>query len=164
MHRRSFAALSEDELSDAENSLRCLRDRIAERYGPMIVAEHGSGECDMGASCCDHAHLHLIPLPGLVDPLVDIYQEVGGKPRVLSSLVDLRSFNGRPYLFLSPRDGLYMVWTNVERFKRQFVRWATAKLMGVEDFYNWRNYHFAHNMLITKADLEEHLAEFLACA
>jgi diadenosine tetraphosphate (Ap4A) HIT family hydrolase len=164
IHRRSFAVLGEDELSDAENSLRCLRDRIAEKYGPMVVAEHGPGECDMGASCCDHAHLHLIPLPGLVDSLVDIYQQVGGKPRLLSCLGDLRRFDGQPYLLLSPQDDLYMVWTNVERFKRQFVRWAIAKLMGVEALYNWRDYHFAHNMLITKADLAEHLAEFRACA
>jgi diadenosine tetraphosphate (Ap4A) HIT family hydrolase len=164
IHRRSFAALDEDELSETENSLRCLRGRIAEKYGPTVVAEHGPGECDMGASCCDHAHLHLIPLPGLVDPLVDVYREVGGEPRLLSCLGDLHRFSDRPYLFLSPQDDLYMVWTNVERFRRQFVRWATAKLMGIENAYNWRNYSFVHNMLITKAGLTEHLAEFRACA
>jgi hypothetical protein len=128
-----------------------LRDQIAGKFGPTIVAEHGPGACDLGASCCTHAHLHLIPI-GAADTVTDACRRVGGAPQVLGELAGLRALAGRPYLYLSPEPGVHLAWPAVG-FPRQFVRRVCADILSMPDRYDWRDHPFEPTMRATLAQL-----------
>ncbi len=82
-HREAVAELSEAALAHVQSLLDRVRPLITGVYGPVVVAEHGPGRCDLGASCCSHAHLHCIPIGHLSDAVVAAYERLGGPPIVL---------------------------------------------------------------------------------
>lgn len=62
-HVISFAQLPSAALTQTELVLEQHRTALRSVFGATIVAEHGPASyTDRGASCCDHAHLHLIPV------------------------------------------------------------------------------------------------------
>src|ERR1041384_1140034 len=150
-HVTSFAMLPEHDLCNAAYIMEDHRLTLEKVFGKTIMAEHGSGGyCKRGASCCDHAHLHLIPILGQEEQICDIYKEIGGPPKLLFSLASIKEFAGEPYILLSPEVGVYWVWTNTDNFRRQFVRWAVARVFGIEEQYDWREHSFSENMELTK--------------
>jgi len=120
-------------------------------YGGFIIAEHGSGSTsDLGASCMDHTHLHLIPMADGCPDVLDAYLRTGGDPSLSGSREVFEKIGSRPYVSLSIEPDRYMVWLNVEKFQRQFVRQVCAGLLGMEAQYNWRVHPFVDGMLRTK--------------
>jgi hypothetical protein len=128
-----------------------MRDHIAAEFGPTIVAEHGPGACDLGASCCTHAHLHLIPI-GAAKAVTDVYRCVGGAPQIMGGLAGLRAVAGSSYLYLSPESGVHLAWP-AAGFPRQFVRRVCADILGMPDRYDWRDFPFEPTMRATLARL-----------
>lgn len=149
----SFGALSAEELRPTSIILEQWRQRMQEVFGDVIVAEHGSSEaCVATAACVSQAHIHFIPVPGVVDQLEQRYRDAGGGPpdAVLGSLTELpKVVDGEPYVLFSPRAGTYQVWLKVEKFRRQFVRRETADLLGLPFQYNWRSHPFTEQMELT---------------
>src|SRR6266508_1976380 len=146
-HLQAAADLPAQELHALEARIERIRHQIAGECGATIVAEHGPGACDLGASCCTHAHLHLIPI-GAADAVTDAYQHTGGAPQVLDGLADLRDLAGSPYLYLSPQPGVHLAWP-AAGFPRQFVRRVCAGILGMPDRYDWRDHPFEPTMLAT---------------
>jgi diadenosine tetraphosphate (Ap4A) HIT family hydrolase len=144
-HREAVAELSEAALAHVQSLLDRVRPLITGVYGPVVVAEHGPGRCDLGASCCSHAHLHCIPIGHLSDAVVAAYERLGGPPIVLRDLTELSTFAGRPYLYLSPTAQTHLVW-HAAGFPRQFARRVCADLLGLGDRYDWRDYPFVEVM------------------
>jgi diadenosine tetraphosphate (Ap4A) HIT family hydrolase len=147
-HVDAAADLHAGDLARLDFAVEEMRARVESEFGPTIVAEHGSRDCQLGAGCCTHCHLHLIPVP---DPyaVVDAYEEIGGPGRILSDLPDLPGATGGPYLLLSPRPGQHLVWPADRRFPRQHVRRVCARLHGVADRYDWRDHPFRGNQAMT---------------
>jgi diadenosine tetraphosphate (Ap4A) HIT family hydrolase len=159
-HLISFGSAAVGDLAGAERAVERLRSLVASAFGPAIVAEHGASVCDMGASCCDHAHLHVIPVPS-VEAVGAIYVAQFGSPQRLGALRDLKRFADAPYLYLSPKAGEHFVWTN-GRFPRQFVRRVCAQLHGIPAKFDWRLFPFEGNMVATCRALRDRLRESAA--
>lgn len=150
-HIDAAADLHPTELARIEAGVERMRDRIASAFGPTILAEHGSRDCQLGAGCCTHCHLHLIPVPD-PDVVTDAYQATGGTGNALRGLADLPAAADGPYLYLSPRPGHHLLWPADTRFARQYVRRVCARLHGLASRYDWRDHPFRHNQRLT-ADL-----------
>ncbi|KMO96013.1 hypothetical protein [Streptomyces roseus] len=140
-HLDAAADVAPDDLPQVVAGLESMRTLIQDQYGPTIVAEHGPRDCELGASCCSHAHLHLIPVPE-PDAILAAYEKVGGPGRRLSSLVDLPAAAETSYLYLSPRPGEHHYWPTDDRFARQFVRRVVADHLGIGEQYDWRDHPF----------------------
>ncbi|MFI2664187.1 MULTISPECIES: HIT family protein [Micromonospora] len=147
-HVDAAADLHPNELVRVEPAVERMRARIESVFGPTILAEHGSRDCQLGASCCTHCHLHLIPVPD-PDAVTAVYQATGGDGKALQGLADLASTAEGPYLYLSPRPGQHLFWPADSRFARQYVRRVCAQLHGVADQYDWRGHPFSHNQRLT---------------
>lgn len=148
-HIEAAADVSPSELTRIGAAIEDMRALISSVFGPVIIAEHGPRGCDLGASCCTHAHLHLIPVPD-VDAVAAAYRTTGGPGRCLENLADLSAFVDGPYLYLSPRPGEHLLWPSAS-FSRQYVRRVCAAQHGVEDQFDWRDHQFKANQGLTVA-------------
>jgi len=147
-HIDAAADLHPAALARVEAAVEQMRARIASAFGPTIIAEHGSRDCQLGAGCCTHCHLHLIPVPN-PDAVTDAYQTTGGSGYILRGLADLPAAAEGPYLYLSPRPGDHLLWPADSRFARQHVRRVCARLHGIAGQYDWRDHPFGHNQRLT---------------
>lgn len=124
-----------------------MRTLISSVFGPTIIAEHGPRGCELGAGCCSHAHLHLIPVP---DPgaVSAAYQATGGTGRALEALDELPEVVDGPYLYLSPQPGEHLLWPSAG-FARQYVRRVCAAQHGMPARFDWRDHPFDANQTLT---------------
>ncbi|MEU4496914.1 hypothetical protein OG729_14730 [Streptomyces sp. NBC_00210] len=136
-----------------------MRTLIQARYGPVILAEHGPRDCELGASCCSHCHLHLIPVPD-PDAITAAYEKAGGPGLRLASMADLPTAAEGSYLYLSPRPGEHYYWLSAG-FARQFVRRVCAYELGIGEYFDWRDHPFTAHRERTFAELSAdlHLAD-----
>jgi len=134
-------------ISAAAEEMRAL---ISGVFGPVIIAEHGPRGCELGAGCCSHAHLHLIPVPD-VNAVTAAYQATGGPGRRLEDLADLPGVVEGPYLYLSPWPSEHLLWPSTG-FARQYARRVCAALHGVGDRFDWRDHSFDDNQALTVVD------------
>jgi len=140
-HVRSFASIAREELREAHEKVEYYRATIAAEFqSHVIIAEHGPGLQCMGAACCDHAHLHLIPI-NQPDDVLAAYTDVGGVGERLEAFEEIDANSSRDYLYLSPAAGEHFVWTS-RVFPKQFVRRVCARLSGLGELWNWRNYPY----------------------
>jgi diadenosine tetraphosphate (Ap4A) HIT family hydrolase len=132
-----------------------MRTLIQARYGPVVLAEHGPRDCELGASCCSHCHLHLIPVPD-PDTVTAAYERTGGPGRRLTSLTDLPAAADSSYLYLSPRAGEHHYWPSAG-FARQFVRRVCAEELGIGGSFDWRDHPFTAHRERTFTELSADL-------
>lgn len=147
-HVDAAAELPTTDLARVEASVEQMRAHIESAFGPTILAEHGSRDCQLGAGCCTHCHLHLIPVPD-PDAVTDAYRITGGSGTALSGLAELPSAIDGPYLYLSPGAGEHLLWPAHTGFARQYVRRVCARLHGVAGQFDWRDHPFDHNQRLT---------------
>ena len=156
-HKRSFASLGESALLSIEIDLEYLRQKIAREYSTsVILAEHGPGINDSGASCCDHAHMHLIPVNDSRQVFFEFYK-TSSDVQVFDNLSELAKFPEEPYIYLSCAPGQHFVWKNAESFGRQFVRRICAELDGLGPMFNWRMHQFPENIQRTTERMRKRL-------
>lgn len=136
-------------LSFIQDLVEDMRHAIAAKFGPTIVAEHGPRDCDLGASCCSHAHLHLIPVPE-PEAVTGAYRRTGGPGQSLGGIIDLAAAADTSYLYLSPRPGEHLMWPSTG-FTRQYVRRVCAALYGLDDTFDWREHPYQSNQALTLA-------------
>ncbi|MFE9558397.1 hypothetical protein ACFYMW_36190 [Streptomyces sp. NPDC006692] len=158
-HLDAAADVTPARLQRVADETEGMRALIQARYGPVILAEHGPRECELGASCCSHCHLHLIPVP---DPgqILAAYEKIGGPGLRLTSMTDLPTVVDGSYLYLSPHPREHYYWPSAG-FARQFVRRVCADQLGIGASYDWRDHPFAENRQRTFAELSAdlHLAD-----
>jgi diadenosine tetraphosphate (Ap4A) HIT family hydrolase len=148
-HLDAAADAAPSELTRISAAIENIRASISDVFGPVIVAEHGPRGCELGAGCCSHAHMHLIPVPD-VDAVAAAYRVTGGPGRCLDDLADLPALVDGPYLYLSPRSGEHLLWPSAG-FSRQYVRRVCAAQHGVENRFDWRDHPFDDNQAFTVA-------------
>jgi diadenosine tetraphosphate (Ap4A) HIT family hydrolase len=146
-HMDAAADATPNELALAGARAEEMRALISSVFGPVIIAEHGPRGCELGAGCCSHAHLHMIPVP---DPgaVTTAYQATGGPGRRLEGMAGLPDQFEGPYLYLSPRPGEHLIWPSAG-FARQYVRRVCAAQHGIGDKFDWRDHPFSENQAVT---------------
>jgi diadenosine tetraphosphate (Ap4A) HIT family hydrolase len=146
-HIDAAADAAPGELAVTGAAVEEMRTLISGVFGPAVVAEHGPRGCELGAGCCSHAHLHLIPVP---DPsaVTAAYQATGGPGRQLEALGDLPGAVDGPYLYLSPQPGEHLLWPSAG-FARQYVRRVCAGQHGMPGRFDWRDHPFDANQALT---------------
>jgi diadenosine tetraphosphate (Ap4A) HIT family hydrolase len=158
-HERSFASMNVQQLIQVEAELEEIRQLISQEYSTnVILAEHGPGLTDMGASCCDHAHIHVIPVRSPRVVFLEFYN-TQNKLNVLNNYSDLTTYHESAYIYLSCGPGQHFVWENASSFGRQYVRRVCAELEGVGPMFNWRLYPFTENMERTTMRLRRRFHE-----
>jgi diadenosine tetraphosphate (Ap4A) HIT family hydrolase len=150
-HIDAVADAAHAELEMIGDAVEKMRTLISGAFGPVVVAEHGPRGCELGAGCCSHAHLHLIPVPD-VEEITAAYLATGGPGRRIQGLAHLQEAVRGPYLYLSPRPGEHLLWRSAG-FARQYVRRVCAAQHGVGDKFDWRDHPFDDNQLLTVAAL-----------
>jgi len=150
-HIDAVADAAPAELTLVGEAVENMRTLIGSAFGTVIVAEHGPRGCELGAGCCSHAHLHLIPVLD-VDQVTSTYLTTGGSGRRLQDLAHLPRAVDGPYLYLSPRPGEHLLWPSAG-FSRQYVRRVCAAQHGVGDKYDWRDHSFDDNQTRTLTTL-----------
>jgi diadenosine tetraphosphate (Ap4A) HIT family hydrolase len=144
-HVRSFAELKVFELETVSSQLTKVLETIESQFGPTIIAEHGASQYENGAACCEHAHIHIIPV-GLTDAARFIYISRLGLPIRIDRLEELKSLEGKPYLYLSTQEDEHLAWTDIDSVPRQFVRRVAAAVLGRPGDFDWRSLPFESNM------------------
>ena len=150
-HIDAAADAAPAELTLVGGTVEKMRALISGVFGTVIIAEHGARRCELGAGCCSHAHLHLIPVPD-VEEVVAAYRTTGGSGRRVQNLADLPGAVDGPYLYLSPRRGEHLLWPSAG-FARQYVRRVCAAQHGVGDKFDWRDHPFDDNQAFTVTTL-----------
>ncbi|MGA5732045.1 hypothetical protein ACPCI1_25800 [Streptomyces seoulensis] len=154
-HLDAAADVNPADLRRVEAETEQMRTLIQARYGPVILAEHGPRDCELGASCCSHCHLHLIPVPD-PDAISAAYEKTGGPGLRLTSMADLPTVADGSYLYLSARPGEHHYWPS-GGFARQFVRRVCADQFGIGGLFDWRDHPFTENHERTFAELSADL-------
>lgn len=151
-HTFSMAQLEPAQLLRADEVTKKLHAFLAEEYGlPVTIAEHGAVDCQVkGAQCCDHAHLHFIPVP--CTPMSE-YLKIRLPDHRTPSLSSLRSIGaeGVAYILASGDTDGYSIWMESTGFKSQFCRMVGARAYGIEEKYNWKTHPFFDKMALTVA-------------
>lgn len=155
VHIDAVADAPASELALVGEVVENMRMTIGSAFGTVLVAEHGPRGCELGAGCCSHAHLHLIPVPD-VDEVTAAYVATGGPGRRLHDLAHLPGAVDSPYLYLSPRPGEHLLWPSAG-FARQYVRRVCAAQYGVGDKYDWRDHPFDENQALTVTALRANI-------
>jgi diadenosine tetraphosphate (Ap4A) HIT family hydrolase len=150
-HIDALADVAPDELTMVGEAVENMRTLISDAFGTVIVAEHGPRGCELGAGCCSHAHLHLIPVPD-VEEVTTTYLTTGGSGHRIQNLAHLPKTVEGPYVYLSSRPGEHLVWS-ATGFARQYVRRVCAAQHGVADKFDWRDHPFSDNQAVTVATL-----------
>lgn len=146
-HVNAIADLPLNDLEMVEIAMERFRVRLEAVYGPVIIAEHGPRDCELGAGCCSHAHLHLIPVPN-PHAVTAAYQATGGNGASIPTLAGLPELVNGAYVYLSSRPHEHYIWPATS-FARQFVRHVCATLHGMGDRYDWRDHAFTHIQRVT---------------
>lgn len=139
-----------------------MRRLVAAEFGPTIIAEHGPRGCDLGAGCCSHAHLHLIPVPD-PDRVTAAYRTTGGPGRRLDDLSGLAGAVDGSYVYLSPEAGEHYVWPS-QGFARQYVRRVCSTIHGRGSEFDWREHPQPANKRLTVDVLRASRATYPAVA
>lgn len=147
-HTFSFAQLEQEEREQLPRVVEWIRGLMLQpslRHGAVLVAEHGALSCQVkGSQCCDHAHLHFIPLQdeAQMDQICEVYATHStAPPDFVTDLKRLDLYAKMAYILMSPAPGVWNVWPQERgNFRSQFCRWAAAKALGCEEEYNWRSH------------------------
>jgi len=156
-HIRSMAELSQEGLEAARLNLQRFRKVIEKHCGPAILAEHGASASTNGAACCEHAHMHIIPVR-FTEAVRFTYISRLGLPTRLNSIGELKDLKGKAYLYLSSQEDEHFIWTEADSTRRQFARRVAAAAIGRPTEYDWRTFPFNREMKKTKELLTPLLA------
>lgn len=111
-------------------------------YGNCIVFEHGrAGSCLQlldGSKHCYHAHMHYIPVNVPLNEIVSRdFDEV-----TFNNLKEFREWytqNPSAYLFVEDQNQM-CCYPVVDKIRRQYLRYKTAKAIQKEELWNWIEY------------------------
>jgi diadenosine tetraphosphate (Ap4A) HIT family hydrolase len=131
-----FAAVSE-----------CVGKILRDQYGPYILFEHGTRSEGVGGCGIYHAHLHVVPLAQVPDPVDALKStfpytklahpnEIGERSAGLPSYLFYQDSNARLYLF------------DTGPLPSQYMRKVLADALGGQD-WNWRDAEREERLLAT---------------
>lgn len=120
-----------------------IKSILKSTYGNVICYEHGrSGSCLIpieGSKHCFHAHMHFIPVDTKLNELVSFDFKNSVLLKDLSQLRKYFLLNASRYLFVEDEESM-KIYPNIEKIRRQYLRFKTAKAINKEELYDWVKY------------------------
>jgi ATP adenylyltransferase len=149
-HYDSYSMIDINSLKRIDTILKKIKQFYNRKFQGLTIFEHGCVDaCNKAGACYQHSHLHIVPVSLNIDdiPLSNLIR--------INSIQDLTIFNKtqESYLYLSLSEGDYVAVN--PQISSQFMRKIIAKVIGKEDYWNWRKYPFLENMIETKIELIE---------
>ncbi|HTU33069.1 MAG TPA: hypothetical protein VMF66_04635 [Candidatus Acidoferrum sp.] len=129
---------------------------MSREYGRFIVFEHGTRFEGVGGCGIYHAHLHVVPIGAIPDPVTilkskfpfqefDSLEELGPRSRDLPTYLFYRDLEGRLYLF------------DTGPLPSQYMRKILADALHEEN-WDWRTARREDRLLATTERLSPHFA------
>lgn len=140
LHFQTFATIPGELRSEAMMFI----DRIAARariYGNVFMFEHGAHSQSGGACGMYHAHIHLIPLPGILESN-ELMRLSGQRTKDLNHAWS-EVMSASEYLVIRDTSGSVVCFTNTasqRAFESQFVRRRLADHYKLDRPWDWRSY------------------------
>jgi len=124
-----------------------VRSVVSQHYGPCISFEHGARGPANGGCGIYHAHLHVVPLSGIPDPIVELkerfpYERVDDLPNITNV-----SSRKSPYLFFEDSNSNRYRFS-IGNLQSQYMRRVLAEAVGTND-WNWRDAGKEERLLAT---------------
>lgn len=126
-HKRSLSQLDEDAFRTIDGLVERFANACRQQGLFPLIAEHGSGGVgEHSNACCDHAHLHMIPLPDAAafQRIIAAFERHGGEATTQPALRNIRTLGDQSYNLVAGPDGPIRVWSDTHRFFNQFFRFA----------------------------------------
>lgn len=144
-HFLCFGELDSEALTELEEILEKITVYVREKSGDeCIIFEHGTRNIEkLTSTSIMHAHIHVIPSKKELVPFLPDYCELC-KVKGFSDLAKETD----NYLFLRDVSGVNYIVKN-DNYPAQFFRAVICKSMGISRYWNWRQFPFKENMLIT---------------
>lgn len=144
-HFLCFGELDFSLLTELDGILQKITIYVREKSGDeCIIFEHGTRNLEkLTSTSIMHAHIHVIPSKQGLVPYLPDYCEL----RKVKGFSDLAQETDN-YLFLRDVGGVNYIVKN-DNYPSQFFRTITCKSMGIPKYWNWKEYPFRENMLIT---------------
>jgi diadenosine tetraphosphate (Ap4A) HIT family hydrolase len=131
-HHLSFAMVLHAHGAEVEHLSSVLLPWYREVFGEPTVLEHGSSSEMRGSACVNHAHWHLLPIPG--DHATAIMARDGLPLEKLKNIKDLGDSSRRniPYFFCLYRGQCFFSPAD-RRLRRQYLRSVAGEVLGIPD-------------------------------
>jgi diadenosine tetraphosphate (Ap4A) HIT family hydrolase len=134
-----YAALDEmprplvDELADVCQRVRAI---LSQNYGPCVSFEHGARGPAYGGCGIYHAHMHVVPVDGIPDPVEALKERFPHRNlRTLSSIKEVPNRDSPYLLYEDFNSNRYRF--SVGNLQSQYMRRVLAEAMGTND-WDWR--------------------------
>lgn len=157
-HYRSSAFLPKNIFEELETLTRETRKILHDKYGPIILFEHGSLNAIQSGGCCiDHFHFHILPFNGDISshlndfPKKQIYYLKEIKNQVDTSLA---------YLFYENNYSQKFIY-NVGVIPSQYLRKIISQEIGKSGLWDWRIHPEIENLKNTYSNLKNLFNELL---
>lgn len=138
---------------------------LAEVYGnEVLFFEHGPlNACRTGASCINHAHLHIVPLPNARKLVQIAAKALGERLRNLDYLFEARRMiqNQKPYLYVGVGDGFSetSLMREATNLPSQYMRRLIAEFIGKPYMWDWAVYVGEDSLISTLSKLSSWFRE-----
>lgn len=145
-HYLCFGELNNELLTELEEILSKISSFVREKSGQnCIIFEHGTRKLEeLTATSIMHAHIHVIPTNKELIPFLPDYCEL----YKIKGFSDLAK-ETKNYLFLRELNGTSYIVKN-DGYPSQFFRRIACESLGIPQYWNWRDYPFRENMMITR--------------
>ena len=139
-HIESMSKLTDEELSELEDLLNGLKEKLAS-YGHVVCFEHGGGSFKYSTCSVYHAHIHIIPVPTSLD-LTSFLLEEENISRFHTFTECYQSLRNTPqYLMAMNADGsIYAtdISKTQESYVSQFFRMKIAEYYKINEEWDWK--------------------------
>lgn len=141
-HYHCMGALPKNLQEEYSKFKKYITSILEENYGPCISYEHGRvGFCNVqpGEQLCYHAHTHIVPLKGDIQPR---FEKEGLYPIKLDSENNLfsRYQTLGHYLYYEDNEKNEFMYQINQPIRRQFLRYLVACEIGDENLADWSKF------------------------
>lgn len=150
-HVLSLAGLEAGEWLDFQRDLTKIKESVENKFGPVVLFEHGSAGAGRTAGCgVDHAHMHIVPLNFDLRISVEKISNEVGKYEWTKVKTRPASRPGFDYIYLSDKTGSWITYAPL--LPSQVIRRAIANEIGADE-WDWKKDNQSERMLRVAATL-----------
>lgn len=144
-HFLCFGELDSELMTELEEILEKILAYVRQKSGDeCIIFEHGTRNVEkLTSTSIMHAHIHVIPSKKGIVPFLPDYCELY-KVKGISDLAK----ETENYLFLRDVNGVSYI-VKYDNYPSQFLRTVICESMDISKYWDWRQFPFKENMLIT---------------